>query len=118
MLNRDFEETCRVSAGLRSVLFMLFNPVKDELITGGVDGTKVWRYHQVADKGWREIKPMANYELTLKVSSFPTLIRENSIMDDWSSSFHCSLANPSNAKHQTNSDKYQFLNHSFDSIRV
>lgn len=40
-MNRDFEETCSVSADLRSVLFMLFNPVKDELITGGVGGTKV-----------------------------------------------------------------------------
>lgn len=43
MLNRDFIETCSVSANLRSVLFMLFNPVGDELITGGVDGTTVSR---------------------------------------------------------------------------
>lgn len=41
VLNRDFIETCSVSANLRSVLFMLFNPVGDELITGGVDGTTV-----------------------------------------------------------------------------
>ena len=30
-----------MSSDLRSVLFMLFNPVKDELITGGVGGIKV-----------------------------------------------------------------------------
>lgn len=41
MLNRDFEETCVVSSDLRSVLFLIFNPVRDELITGGVGGTKV-----------------------------------------------------------------------------
>ena len=31
-----------MSSDLRSVLFMLFNPVKDELITGGVGGIKVY----------------------------------------------------------------------------
>ena len=41
VLNRDFEETCSVDSDLRSVLYMLFNPVKDELITGGVGGIKV-----------------------------------------------------------------------------
>ena len=41
VLNREFEETCSVSSDMRSVLFMLFNPVRDELITGGVGGTKV-----------------------------------------------------------------------------
>ena len=41
VLNREFEETCSVDSDLRSVLFMLFNPVKDELITGGVGGLKV-----------------------------------------------------------------------------
>ena len=40
-MNREFEETCSVDSDLRSVLFMLFNPVKDELITGGVGGLKV-----------------------------------------------------------------------------
>ena len=55
-----------MSADLRSVLFILFNPVRDELITGGVGGTKVWRYHQASNRTWKEIKPMANYKLTLK----------------------------------------------------
>lgn len=41
VLNQHFDETCSVSGDLRSVLFMLFNPVEDELITGGVGGTKV-----------------------------------------------------------------------------
>ena len=30
-----------MDSDLRSVLYMLFNPVKDELITGGVGGIKV-----------------------------------------------------------------------------
>ncbi|XP_012943336.1 uncharacterized protein LOC101848406 [Aplysia californica] len=64
--NRDFCETCSVSADLRSVLFMLFNPVRDELITGGVGGTKVWRFHQQVGKSIVELKPLANYGLTLK----------------------------------------------------
>nr|XP_006825515.1 PREDICTED: uncharacterized protein LOC102809710 [Saccoglossus kowalevskii] len=41
VLNRDFDETCSVSSDLSSVMFILFNPVRDELITGGVKGTKV-----------------------------------------------------------------------------
>ncbi|XP_074644622.1 uncharacterized protein LOC141901337 [Tubulanus polymorphus] len=68
VLNKDFDETCCVSANLQSVLFMVFNPIKDELITGGVGGTKVWRFHQAADRTWKEIKPMANYILSLKYS--------------------------------------------------
>ncbi|KAK7499549.1 hypothetical protein BaRGS_00009201 [Batillaria attramentaria] len=66
VLNRDFFETCSVSADLRSVLFMLFNPIRDELITGGVGGAKVWRFHQAAGKAFTELKPLANYQLSLK----------------------------------------------------
>ncbi|XP_048253112.1 uncharacterized protein LOC124133882 isoform X3 [Haliotis rufescens] len=66
VMNRDFVETCSVSADLSSVLFMLFNPVRDELITGGVGGTKVWHFHQVAAKAFRELKPLANFRLTLR----------------------------------------------------
>lgn len=47
---------------------MIFNPVRDELITGGVAGAKVWSYHQAADDMWTQIKHMANYKLTLKYS--------------------------------------------------
>ncbi|XP_071499110.1 uncharacterized protein [Diadema antillarum] len=66
VLNKDFEETCNVNSDLSSVMFLVFNPVRDELITGGVKGTKVWQFRQVADEVWREIKPMANYKLLLK----------------------------------------------------
>ena len=41
VLNRDFEETCSVNTDMRSVLYILFNPVRDELITGGVGGIAV-----------------------------------------------------------------------------
>ncbi|CAH1782794.1 unnamed protein product [Owenia fusiformis] len=66
VLNRDFYEVCSVSADLRSVLFMLFNPVRDELITGGVGGTRIWAFRQVAESSFTEIKAMANYRLQLK----------------------------------------------------
>ena len=50
---------------LSSILFMIFNPVRDELITGGVGGARIWSYKQVAEM-WTEIKHMANYRLVLK----------------------------------------------------
>ncbi|XP_059144785.1 uncharacterized protein LOC131931960 [Physella acuta] len=66
VFNRDFIETCSVSADLRSVLFMLFNPLRDELITGGVGGTKVWKFQQQAEKSFGSLRPLANYGLSLK----------------------------------------------------
>ncbi|XP_022105005.1 uncharacterized protein LOC110986955 isoform X2 [Acanthaster planci] len=66
VLNKDFDETCNVASDLSSVMFLIFNPVRDELITGGVKGTKVWEFKQVTDQVWTEIKPMANYGLFLK----------------------------------------------------
>ena len=66
VLNRDFEETCSVNTDMRSVLHILFNPVRDELITGGVGGIKIWQFQQVAGKAFTELKPLANYELRLK----------------------------------------------------
>ncbi|KAK3608331.1 hypothetical protein CHS0354_030785 [Potamilus streckersoni] len=66
VLNRDFEETFSVNADLRSVLFMLFNPVKDELITGGVGGIKVWCFKQVTGQAFQDLKPLANYRLFVK----------------------------------------------------
>ncbi|KAL4225908.1 hypothetical protein ACF0H5_013896 [Mactra antiquata] len=67
VLNRDFEETCSVNTDMRSVLYILFNPVKDELITGGVGGIKIWLFQQAAGKVFTELKPLANYELRLKI---------------------------------------------------
>ncbi|KAH3816567.1 hypothetical protein DPMN_118085, partial [Dreissena polymorpha] len=66
VLNRDFEETCSVNTDMRSILFILFNPVRDELITGGVGGIKIWQFLQVAGKAFTELKPLANYELRIK----------------------------------------------------
>ena len=67
VLNREFQEICHVRSDLQSILFMIFNPVRDELITGGVAGTKIWSYRQATDDMWTEIKHMANYKLTLKL---------------------------------------------------
>ena len=47
---------------MRSVLFMLFNPVRDELITGGVGGTKV-RLIFVYRKRETGIHPMKRADL-------------------------------------------------------
>ncbi|XP_053378335.1 uncharacterized protein LOC123529192 isoform X3 [Mercenaria mercenaria] len=66
VLNRDFEETCSVNTDMRSVLYILFNPVRDELITGGVGGIKIWQFQQAAGKAFTELKPLANYELRIK----------------------------------------------------
>ncbi|PIK39582.1 hypothetical protein BSL78_23589, partial [Apostichopus japonicus] len=66
VLNKNFEETCTADSDLSSVMFMVFNPIRDELITGGVNGTKIWEFKQIADRIWTEIKPMANYGLFLK----------------------------------------------------
>ncbi|XP_052781074.1 uncharacterized protein LOC128217749 isoform X5 [Mya arenaria] len=66
VLNRDFEETCSVNTDMRSVLYILFNPIRDELITGGVGGIKIWQFQQVAGKAFTELKPLANYELRIK----------------------------------------------------
>ncbi|XP_033113818.1 uncharacterized protein LOC117114300 isoform X2 [Anneissia japonica] len=63
VLNMNFEETCNVDSDLSSVMFLIFNPVRDELITGGVKGTMVWEFRQDTDRVWTEIKPMANYAL-------------------------------------------------------
>uniref|UniRef100_A0A2C9M199 Uncharacterized protein n=1 Tax=Biomphalaria glabrata TaxID=6526 RepID=A0A2C9M199_BIOGL len=66
VFNRDFMETCSVNADLRSVIFMIFNPVRDELITGGVGGTKVWQFHQQPGKAFGSLRPLANYGLSVK----------------------------------------------------
>ncbi|XP_076098922.1 uncharacterized protein LOC143068605 isoform X2 [Mytilus galloprovincialis] len=66
VLNQYFDETCSVSGDLRSVLFMLFNPVEDELITGGVGGTKVWKFEKDNSRQLYKMKELANYTLRLK----------------------------------------------------
>lgn len=47
VFNKNFEETCTADSDLSSVMFMVFNPVRDELITGGVKGTKVSSSHSL-----------------------------------------------------------------------
>ena len=66
VLNREFQEICHVRSDLQSILFMIFNPVRDELITEDVAGAKIWSYKQAADDKWTEIKHMANYKLVFK----------------------------------------------------
>ena len=73
MLNKNFDETCQVASDLSSVMFLMFNPVRDELITGGVKGTKVRRFSVCATKKcvilllhnqiyyWMSIHPPKNY---------------------------------------------------------
>ncbi|XP_078678210.1 uncharacterized protein LOC144914315 [Branchiostoma floridae x Branchiostoma belcheri] len=64
--NKNFDETCSVeNHDLKSVLFMLWNPGRDELITGGVGGTKVWQFTKRLEI-MADIRPMSNYRLVLK----------------------------------------------------
>ncbi|CAH1265289.1 WDR87 [Branchiostoma lanceolatum] len=64
--NKNFDETCSVeNHDLKSVLFMLWNPGRDELITGGVGGTKVWQFTKRLEM-MADIRPMSNYRLVLK----------------------------------------------------
>ncbi|XP_019645912.1 PREDICTED: uncharacterized protein LOC109486518 [Branchiostoma belcheri] len=64
--NKNFDETCSVeNHDLKSVLFMLWNPGRDELITGGVGGTKVWEFTKRLEI-MADIRPMSNYRLVLK----------------------------------------------------
>eukprot|EP00058_Branchiostoma_floridae_P021074 XP_002606564.1 hypothetical protein BRAFLDRAFT_131977 [Branchiostoma floridae] len=64
--NKNFDETCKVeNHDLKSVLFMLWNPGRDELITGGVGGTKVWQFTKRLEM-MADIRPMSNYRLVLK----------------------------------------------------
>lgn len=61
-----------MAAEMHSVLCMVFNHVKDELITGGTGGMKFWTFVEL-DKNRqkaldRDSRPMANYGLVLSVS--------------------------------------------------
>ncbi|CAG5133957.1 unnamed protein product, partial [Candidula unifasciata] len=64
--NKDFVEMCSVCAEMRSVMFMLFNPIRDELVTGGVAGTQVWGFYQQSVDKFGDLRAHGSYGLTLK----------------------------------------------------
>ncbi|BFZ08967.1 hypothetical protein BsWGS_12006 [Bradybaena similaris] len=64
--NKDFVEMCSVCAEMRSVMFLLFNPVRDELITGGVGGTQVWGFYQQSVNRFGDVRAHGSYGLNLK----------------------------------------------------
>jgi len=72
VFNLNFHEVFSVSAEMHSVLCMVFNHVKDELITGGTGGMKFWTFGEIEhdrQKAWeRDSRPMANYGLVLRAS--------------------------------------------------
>ncbi|KXJ20060.1 hypothetical protein AC249_AIPGENE17892 [Exaiptasia diaphana] len=72
VFNLNFHEVISVSAEMHSVLCMVFNPGKDELITGGTGGMKFWRFGELSRdkrKSWSsDSRPMANYGLVLRAA--------------------------------------------------
>ncbi|XP_074609001.1 uncharacterized protein LOC141863385 isoform X2 [Acropora palmata] len=70
VFNLNFHEVFSVSADMHSVLCMVFNHVKNELITGGTGGMKFWTFGEIdgdKQKPWeRYSRPMANYGLVLR----------------------------------------------------
>jgi len=60
--NKNFEATCKAeSQHMRTILHVVFNPTRDELISCGLAGTTVWKYKQITQSSFSLIKPMANY---------------------------------------------------------
>ncbi|XP_048581685.1 uncharacterized protein LOC5517160 isoform X2 [Nematostella vectensis] len=72
VFNINFHEVVSVSAEMHSVLCMVFNPVRSELITGGTGGMKFWTFGEVSTdhrRVWdKDSRPMANYGLALRAA--------------------------------------------------
>nr|XP_014344404.1 PREDICTED: uncharacterized protein LOC102354946 isoform X2 [Latimeria chalumnae] len=65
--NKDFIETCSIIGfEVHLVKFILFNPASDELITGGMDGVKFWKYARRDRLRIGSTIAMSNYGLFLR----------------------------------------------------
>uniref|UniRef100_A0A6P8IQV6 Uncharacterized protein LOC116303278 n=1 Tax=Actinia tenebrosa TaxID=6105 RepID=A0A6P8IQV6_ACTTE len=76
VFNLNFHEVISVSAEMHSVLCMVFNPARNELITGGTGGMKFWRFGELTKDKRKSFssdsRPMANYGLVLR-ESYPKM---------------------------------------------
>ncbi|CAI5767403.1 acute regulatory, mitochondrial-like [Podarcis lilfordi] len=62
--NKDYNETCSVeNPGFGRLTFLSFNPVRDELIGGGIMGVKIWKFKEKRISEESNIYPMCNYGL-------------------------------------------------------
>ncbi|KAJ7316918.1 hypothetical protein JRQ81_003080 [Phrynocephalus forsythii] len=62
--NKDYTEICSVeNAGSGRLTFISFNPTKDELISGGVNGVKTWKFKENKVPTHVNPVPMYNYSL-------------------------------------------------------
>ncbi|XP_032997762.1 uncharacterized protein LOC117042324 [Lacerta agilis] len=62
--NKDYNETCSAeNPGFGRLSFMSFNPVRDELICGGIGGIKIWKFKEKRISEESSIYPMCNYGL-------------------------------------------------------
>ncbi|EDV28980.1 uncharacterized protein TRIADDRAFT_52395 [Trichoplax adhaerens] len=68
VLNKDFIEVFQTASELRAVLFLLFNPRTNDLITGGAGGMRIYEYKQRKKKPFeqRESILMSDYKLNVK----------------------------------------------------
>ncbi|KAM9132712.1 uncharacterized protein ACDP82_008798 [Pangshura tecta] len=69
--NKDYEEICSVE-NVESLLLtlMVFNPVSDELITGGIKGIKFWKFKETESTDYSDAVHMSNYKLFPSLSLF------------------------------------------------
>ncbi|XP_044878616.1 uncharacterized protein LOC123373646 isoform X1 [Mauremys mutica] len=62
--NKDYEEICSVeNVESRLLTLMVFNPVSDELITGGIKGIKFWKFKETESTDYSDAVHMSNYKL-------------------------------------------------------
>ncbi|XP_065406983.1 uncharacterized protein LOC101953297 isoform X2 [Chrysemys picta bellii] len=62
--NKDYEEICSVeNVETRLLTLMVFNPVSDELITGGIKGVKFWKFKETENTDYSDAVHMSNYKL-------------------------------------------------------
>nr|XP_025038925.1 uncharacterized protein C3orf22 homolog isoform X1 [Pelodiscus sinensis] len=71
--NKDYEEICSVeNVESHFMTFMVFNPVSDELITGGIKGVKIWKFKETENTDYSGAVHMSNYKL-FPSAEFPHL---------------------------------------------
>nr|XP_020670827.1 uncharacterized protein C3orf22 homolog isoform X3 [Pogona vitticeps] len=62
--NKDYTEICSVeNAGSGRLTFISFNPMRDELISGGINGVKTWKFKEKKIPTHANPVPMYNYSL-------------------------------------------------------
>ncbi|XP_073210839.1 uncharacterized protein [Lepidochelys kempii] len=69
--NKNYEEICSVeNMESRLLTRMVFNPVSDELITGGIKGVKFWKFKETENTDYSNAAHMSNYKLFPSLSLF------------------------------------------------